>query len=79
MTYKVILSQTAEKELGLLDLVTRNRIIMKLDSIKQRPLDYVKRLTGVPLYSLIVGDDRVIMDIKNKQMIIFVIKEDIGT
>ena len=40
MTYKVILSQTAEKELGLLDLVTRNRIIMKLDSIKERPLDY---------------------------------------
>lgn len=74
MNYQVILSQTAEKELGSLDLVTRNRIIVKLDNIKEQPLNYVKRLTGVPLYSLRVGDYRVIMDIKNKQMVIFVIK-----
>ena len=74
MTYNVILSQSAENELGLLEQRSRNRIILKLDSIKEHPLNYVKRLTGVPLYSLRVGDYRVIMDIKNKEMVIFIIK-----
>lgn len=74
MTYMVILSQSAETELGFLEQRDRNRIILKLDSIKEQPLNYVKRLTGVPLYSLRVGEYRVIMDIKNKEMIIFIIK-----
>ncbi len=74
MTYLVILSQSAETELGLLEQRDRNRIILKLDSIKEQPLNYVKHLTGVPLYSLRVGEYRVIMDIKNKEMVIFIIK-----
>ncbi len=74
MTYMVILSQSAETELGLLEQRDRNRIILKLDSIKEQPLNYVKHLTGVPLYSLRVGEYRVIMDIKNKEMVIFIIK-----
>ena len=74
MTYVVILSQSAETELGLLEQRDRNRIILKLDSIKEQPLNYVKHLTGVPLYSLRVGEYRVIMDIKNKEMVIFIIK-----
>ena len=74
MTYKVILSQDAEKELESLEKNVQNRIVSKLESIRERPLDYVKRLVGVPLYSLRVGDYRVIMDIKNKEIIIFVIR-----
>lgn len=74
MTYMVILSQSAGTELGLLEQRDRNRIILKLDSIKEQPLNYVKHLTGVPLYSLRVGEYRVIMDIKNKEMVIFIIK-----
>ncbi len=74
MTYKVIFSQVAEKELESLEKNVQNRIISKLDSIRQRPLSYVKHLVGVPLYSLRIGDYRVILDIKNKEIIIFVIK-----
>ncbi len=74
MNYRVILSQNAEKELASLDITTKKRIIMKLDNIKENPFNYVKRLTGVPLYSLRVGNYRVILDIKNKQMVIFVIR-----
>lgn len=74
MTYKVIFSQDAEKYLHLLDRKTRTRIIKKLDDIKERPLDYVKHLIGISLYSLRVGDYRVIMDIKRKEILIFVIK-----
>ncbi|MGI0134472.1 MAG: type II toxin-antitoxin system RelE family toxin [Candidatus Micrarchaeaceae archaeon] len=35
---------------------------------------YVKRLVGIPLYSLRVGDYRVLMDIKNRDMLIFVVR-----
>lgn len=74
MTYRVILSQNAEKELASLDIITKKRIIMKLDNIKENPFNYVKRLTCISLYSLRVGNYRVILDIKNKQMVIFVIR-----
>ncbi len=74
MTYKVILSQDAEKDLESLEKDVRNRIVLRLESIRENPQSYVKRLVGVPLYSLRVGDYRVIMDIKNKEIIIFVIK-----
>lgn len=74
MTYKVIFSQNAKGNLDLLDIKNRTRIIKKLDYIKEHPLDYVKHLVGIPLYSLRVGDYRVIMDIKTKEILIFVIK-----
>lgn len=74
MTYRVILSQDAEKDLAILDKSTRIRIIIRLESIREHPQNYVKRLVGVPLYSLRVGDYRVILDIKNKEIIIFVVK-----
>jgi mRNA interferase RelE/StbE len=45
-----------------------------VESIKDNPFDYVKHLVRVPLYSLRVGDYRVILDIKAGQMLIFVIK-----
>ena len=74
MTYEVTWSQRSRNDLEALDNKTRDRIIAKVESITENPIDYVKHLTGVPLYSLRVGDYRVIMDIKNKQMLIFVIE-----
>jgi mRNA interferase RelE/StbE len=74
MTYKVIFSYDAEKDLNLLDKNIRTRIIKKLDGIKGQPFNYVKHLVGIPLYSLRIGDYRVIMDIKAKEILIFVIK-----
>lgn len=74
MTYQVTWSEKARKNLQELDKKVTNRIIAKVESIKERPLDYTKRLVGLPLYSLRVGDYRVIMDIKSKQMLIFIVK-----
>ena len=73
MSYQVIWSQRARDDLTALENKTRDRIISKVESIKEQPLSYTKRLVGVPLYSLRIGDYRVIMDIKNKQMLIFVV------
>ena len=74
MSYQVTWSQRSKKDLEALDKRIRGRIIAKVESIKENPFDYVKHLVGVPLYSLRVGDCRVILDIKTNQMLIFVIK-----
>lgn len=74
MTFSVIWSEKSKLVLKTLDKSVSTRIIAKVESIKENPLDYVKRLVGVSIYSLRVGDYRVIMDIKNKEMVIFVIK-----
>lgn len=74
MSYQVAWSQRARSDLQALENKMRSRIIAKVESIKEQPFIYVKHLVGVPLYSLRVGDYRVIVDIKNKELLIFVIE-----
>ncbi|MDE1833676.1 MAG: type II toxin-antitoxin system RelE/ParE family toxin [Candidatus Micrarchaeota archaeon] len=59
-----------------LDKEARGRIVKRVDGISERPYLYVRRLIGVPLYRLRVGDYRVVMDIKNNEMLIFVVQVD---
>ncbi len=74
MTYQIIWSERSRKDLSELDAKVSNRIIAKLESIKEQPFSYIKHLVGIPLYSLRVGEYRIILDIKNKQLLIFVVK-----
>jgi mRNA interferase RelE/StbE len=74
MPYEILYSDRAAKDLASVDVTIAKRIKKKLETIKSNPYIYVKRLSGVELFSLRVGDYRVIMDIKNNKMIIFVVK-----
>lgn len=74
MRYGIRLSDTATANLKALDKKVASRIIRKIEAIRDNPLAFVKRLSGVPLFSLRVGDYRVIMDIRNNQMLIFVVR-----
>lgn len=74
MIYQVIWSEKSRKSLEAIDKNISERIISKVEDIKKDPFVFVKRLQGVALYSLRVGDYRVILDIENKKMVIFVIK-----
>lgn len=74
MSYEIILSETAKSNLKTLEKSIADRISNKLDIIKENPFIYVKRLRGIPLFSLRVGEYRVIMDIKRNQMIILVVR-----
>lgn len=74
MTYQVIWSERAMKDLDAIDVKTKDRIIARVESIKEQPYIYVKHLTGVPLYSLRVGKYRVLMNITAKQLLIFVVR-----
>lgn len=73
MPYEVIWSEKSKDDLGRLDKKGENRIVAKVESIKQNPFAFVKRLTGVELFSLRAGDYRVIMDIQRDKLIIFIV------
>lgn len=74
MTYRVIFSDLAFKQLRKLDEEISRRIISSLDRIRIRPDAYVKKLVGDEGYRLRVGNYRVIMDIDNEKLVILVLR-----
>ena len=74
MTYKVIFSDKALKQLKKMEKNVQERIIAVLERIRIRPEAYVIKLIGDPGYRLRVGDYRVIMDIDHKELHILVLK-----
>jgi mRNA interferase RelE/StbE len=72
--YELLFSDTAKKQFEKLDSQIRSRIGASLERMRIRPEHFVKRLVGNPYYSLRVGDYRVIMDIQQNKLIIFVIE-----
>lgn len=70
MAYKAEFSQTAKKELDDLPKDIAIRILKKLREILGNPFGYAKRLVGSELFSLRVGDYRVIMIVKENEIFI---------
>ena len=76
MTYEIRWSESAFRKFEKLDTQVRSRIVEKLEDIAEDPFGAVKRLMGANLFSLRVGDYRVITSIENTRMVILVI--DVG-
>jgi mRNA interferase RelE/StbE len=74
MTYEIIFSDQALRQLKKLEKIVQGRIIAALERIRMRPQAYVTKLVGDPGYKLRVGDYRIIMDIDNKKLTILVLK-----
>lgn len=72
--YEIEFSITAEKQLYKLSKKIQIRIIFTLERVRIRPYPHIKRIVGSPYFRLRVGDYRVIMDIKDDKLIIFVIE-----
>ena len=72
--YELELSAKAEKQLCKLDKYTQIRIISALERIRIRPFSYVKKLVSTSYFRLKVGKYRVILDIKQNKLIIYVIE-----
>jgi len=72
--YKVELSIKAKKQLYKLNRILKHRIVKNLERIRVRPHAYIKKLVGSPYYSLRVGDYRIILDVQDGKLIIFVIE-----
>jgi len=74
MSYEIIFSASALKQLKGLEREAQVRIISALERIRIRPERYVTKLVGDPGYRLRVGQYRVIMDIDKGRLLILVIK-----
>ena len=74
MTYEIIFSDKAFKQLKKLEKKIQVRIIATLERIRIRPESYISKLVGDQGFKLRVGDYRVIIDIDKGKLIILVIK-----
>ena len=72
--YEIIFSDEAKKKLKEFDAEIRQRIGSAIERIKIKPYKFVKRLYNSKYYRLRVDDYRIILDIQNTQLIIYVIE-----
>jgi mRNA interferase RelE/StbE len=74
--YTVQYTSRAIKDINKLPLEARKKIFDAITEIKENPYSHVKKLKtspDSPIYSLRVGEYRVLLNITRSQLIIFVI------
>lgn len=76
MTWSVLWSDKSKKQLKKLDKKIASRIIDGVEDIKEEPFAAVSRLTGSQFFRLRVGDYRIILDLQQGKLIIFVVETD---
>jgi mRNA interferase RelE/StbE len=76
MSYEIRWTESSFKKLQKLDRPVQERIIGKLNEAALDPFVIAKKLMGVNLYSIRVGDYRIIVSIEKIKMVILVI--DLG-
>lgn len=74
--YKFIFSSKYDKKFAKLNKENQLRLNKTLERIKFRPFEFIKKLAGIPLYSLRIGNYRIILDVREKELIILVL--DVG-
>ena len=74
MTYEVLFSDLALKQLRKLDQEIRQRIIATIERIRIRPDEYVRKLVGDDGYRLRVGNYRIIVDLDKERLVILVLR-----
>lgn len=72
--YSIEFTKTAEKQLYNLPADVQSRVIATLERIRVRPYPHVKRLVNSHYFRLRVGDYRVLLDIKEGKLMIYVIE-----
>ena len=72
--YDIIFSDLAKNQFSKLEKDIQNRIGKILERIRIRPFHFIKRVVGDPYFRLRVGDYRVLIDIRQDKLIIFVIE-----
>ncbi len=72
--YGVEFSKIAEKQIYKLDKTTQTRIISTIERARIRPHTHIKKLVGSPYFALRSGEYRIIIDLKEEILLIFVIK-----
>ena len=76
MTWQVIWSEKSVKQLEKIGKKDAQKIYDAVSDCAQNPYESVSRLTNSQFYRLRVGNYRVILDLQQSKMIIFVIETD---
>lgn len=74
MPFEIVWSDTAARQLQKLDRPVARRMYDKVGELQHEPFRIVRRLAGEPYYRLRVGDYRVILRIREKELQILVLK-----
>ncbi|MGI9566669.1 MAG: type II toxin-antitoxin system RelE family toxin [Nitrosopumilus sp.] len=74
MTWTAIWSDNAKKELKRLPSDIQKRILDKTDDVEENPFQYLERLTGRSFYKYRVGNYRIIVDVINDKLILYLLK-----
>jgi len=75
--YSILYSPAAQKDIQKLPIDVAKNVVNSIKEIRDNPKVHVKKLKGSPkspLYSLRVGEYRIIMSIEGDKLIIFVIE-----
>ena len=76
MAWEVVWSAKSVKQLGKIDKKNTQKIYDSVLDCIQDPFKTVIRLTNSPFYRLRIGSYRVILDLQQNKMIIFVVETD---
>lgn len=74
MSYEIIFSDFADKQLSKLPITIQDRVISTLKRCRIRPYAHVKKIVASKYFRLRIGDYRVIIDIIENKLIIHVIE-----
>ena len=74
MSFEIIWSDSAIRQLKKLDRPVVRRIFDKVSELRENPHRYVQKLVNSPYYRLRIGDYRVILDIKEDTLRILILK-----
>lgn len=74
MTYQVIWSESASRELSKLDRAVAKRILDQVEAIRESPRRSLRRLVGLPYFRMRVGDYRLILELVEGRVQILVLK-----
>lgn len=77
MTWQVIWSQKSVKQLEKIDTKNAQKIYDSVLSCIEDPFRMVTRLANSPFYRLRMGNYRIILDLQQSKMIIFVVETDL--
>ena len=72
--YEVKWTETTARFLEKMESVDADRILENMKLVSKNPFHYIKRLKGIPLYSLRTGKYRVIMSIEREKLLILVVE-----
>jgi len=72
--YEIKWTETTVQFLEKIESVDAERILEKMKLVSKSPFHYIKRLKGIPLYSLRTGKYRVIMSIEREKLVILVVE-----